>query len=242
MKSALVAEAVESRITNAGALGLDLDLSRQAPAWTDDRPKAAGRDLADRGARILVIALFSFMAVRIGADFLTTGRLTGLLLLASEALVVVLTVFRRAPAVVDRSVRARALTALSLLGPPLVKPSVIAPLAPEMLTVGVSAIGLLIVIAGKISLGRSFGLIPANRGIVSTGLYRLVRHPIYLGYLITHVAFLAANPTPWNIALLLTADIALLARAVCEERTLARDEAYRSYQTRVRWRVVPGFF
>jgi hypothetical protein len=46
----------------------------------------------------------------------------------------------------------------------------------------------------------------------------------------------------WNIALLLTADIALLARAVCEERTLARDEAYRSYQTHVRWRVVPGFF
>ena len=92
------------------------------------------------------------------------------------------------------------------------------------------------------SLGRSFGLIPANRGIVSTGLYRLVRHPIYLGYLITHVAFVAANPTLWNLALLLTADIALLARAVCEERTLARDDAYRHYQTRVRWRVVPGLF
>jgi protein-S-isoprenylcysteine O-methyltransferase Ste14 len=242
MKTALVADAVESRVTAAGALGLDLDLGRQAPARTDDRPKAEERDLADRGARILIIALFSFMAVRIGADFLATGRLTGLLLLGSEALVVVLTVFRRAPAVVDRSVRARALTALSLLGPPLVKPSVVAPLAPEVLTVGLSAIGLLIVIGGKISLGRSFGLIPANRGIVSTGLYRLVRHPIYLGYLITHLAFVAANPTAWNIALLLTADIALLARAVCEEHTLARDEAYRSYQTRVRWRVVPGFF
>ena len=49
------------------------------------------------------------MAVRIGADFLETGRLTGLLLLASEALVVVLTVFRRAPVAVDRSAaRARA--------------------------------------------------------------------------------------------------------------------------------------
>ena len=42
--------------------------------------------------------------------------------------------------------------------------------------------------------------------------------------------------------MLVTADIALLARAVCEERTLARDAAYRSYQTRVRWRVVPGLF
>jgi protein-S-isoprenylcysteine O-methyltransferase Ste14 len=238
MKSVLVAEAAaESRVAAAGALGLDL--GGHATARGGERAKV---DLADRGARILVIALFSFMAVRIGADFLATGRLTGLLLLASEALVVVFTVLRRAPATVDRSMRARALTALSLLGPPLVKPSLLAPIAPEVITVGLSALGLFVVIGGKMSLGRSFGLIPANRGIVSTGLYRLVRHPIYLGYLITHVAFVAANPTLWNLALLLTADIALLARAVCEERTLARDEAYRQYQTRVRWRVVPGMF
>ena len=59
----------------------------------------------------------------------------------------------------------------------------------------ISAVGLIVVIVGKMSLGRSFGLMPANRGIVSTGLYRVVRHPIYLGYLITHVGFVAANPT-----------------------------------------------
>ena len=238
MKPLLVADAVESRVSAAGGLGLDLGSAESSRA----HGQIMERDVADRVARILIIALFSFMAVRIGADFLATGRLTGPLLLASEALVVVLTVFRRAPAVVDRSVRARVLTLLSMLGPPLVRPASVATLAPEVVTVGVSVIGLLVVIAGKMSLGRSFGLIPANRGIVSTGLYRVVRHPIYLGYLITHVAFVAANPTPWNIALLLTADIALLARAVCEEHTLARDEAYRSYQSRVRWRVVPGFF
>lgn len=241
MKPLLVAEAAESPATAAAAIGLDLKLSPPVPSVAD-RPAGAQRDVPDRVARILIVALFSFMAVRLGADFLATGRLTGLLLLASEALVVVYTVARRAPAVVDRSLRARVLTFMSMLGPPLVRPSSIAPIAPELVTVGLSVFGLLIVIGGKISLGRSFGLIPANRGIVSTGLYRLVRHPIYLGYLITHVAFVVANPTAWNSALLLTADIALLARAVCEERTLARDEAYRTYQTRVRWRVVPGFF
>jgi hypothetical protein len=56
------------------------------------------------------------LAVRLGVDFPETGRLTGLLLLASEALVVVLTVFRRAPIFVDRSLRARGLTMVSLLG------------------------------------------------------------------------------------------------------------------------------
>jgi hypothetical protein len=42
--------------------------------------------------------------------------------------------------------------------------------------------------------------------------------------------------------LLISADIALLARAVCEERTLATDPEYRAYQQRVRWRVAPGIF
>lgn len=182
------------------------------------------------------------MAVRIGADFLATGRLTGLLLLASETLVVVFTVVRRAPSVVDRSLRARLLTAISMMGPPLVRPATVTAMLSEPVTVALSAAGLLVVIGGKMSLGRSFGLMPANRGIVSTGLYRLVRHPIYMGYLITHVGFLAANPTIWNALTLVGADIALMIRATCEEKTLAKDPAYRSYQERVRWRVVPGLF
>jgi protein-S-isoprenylcysteine O-methyltransferase Ste14 len=97
-------------------------------------------------------------------------------------------------------------------------------------------------VLGKLSLGRSFGLIPANRGIVSTGLYRIVRHPIYLGYLLTHVGFVAANPADWNLFILAAADIALMMRAVREERTLAQDPAYRDYMQRVRWRIVPGVF
>jgi len=203
---------------------------------------AVRRDLADLMGKATIAALFTLLAVRLGIDFLETGRLTGLLLLASEALVVVLTVFRRAPMIVDRSLRARILTGASLLGPLFVRPSDLAAFAPEFATVAVSAAGLLVVIGGKVSLGRSFGLMPANRGIVSTGLYRIVRHPIYLGYVVTHIAFLGANPSMWNIAVLVTGDIALMARAVREELTLARDAEYREYQTRVRWRVLPGAF
>jgi protein-S-isoprenylcysteine O-methyltransferase Ste14 len=242
MKSFVLADVAERRVAAGGALGVDLELGRPSPPRTTEGPAIQQRDLADTGARLAIIVLFSLMAARIGADFLATGRLTGLLLLASEALVVVLTLVRRAPAVVDRSVRARVLTGVSILGALLARPSAVEPIAPETVSVTLSALGLLVVIGGKISLGRSFGLIPANRGIVSTGLYRLVRHPIYLGYLVTHVAFIAANPSTWNITLLVIGDIALLARAVCEERTLALDEAYRQYQTRVRWRVVPGVF
>jgi protein-S-isoprenylcysteine O-methyltransferase Ste14 len=196
----------------------------------------------DIAARAVVIVLFSMMAIRFGSDFLATGHMTGLLLLVSETLVVVLTVMRRSAAAVDRSMRARLLTALSMLGPPLLQPGHAVALLPQSVTVAASMVGLAIVIAGKVTLGRSFGLMPANRGVVSSGLYRLVRHPIYLGYLITHVAFLVATPSAWNIAALLAADAALLARAVCEEQTLSRDERYRAYQQTVRWRVCPGVF
>ena len=221
---------------------------KRALALASSQPQAYAmgvrgrRDLADLVGKAAIVALFTMMAVRLGIDFLETGRLTGLLLVASEALVVVLTLFRRDALEVDRSVRARVLTAIALAGPPLVRPAHVEPFASELFTVAVSAIGLLIVIGGKMSLGRSFGLMPANRGIVCSGLYRVVRHPIYLGYLITHAAYLAANPTMWNFLVLATADFGLMARAVCEEGTLARDPEYVAYQSRVRWRVLPGLF
>lgn len=222
----------------AAALNVDLRLLEPSSV-------ASGRslELAEISARMAIVALFTFMAVRIGTDFLQTGRLTGLLLLASEGLVVVLTVFRRPTSVVDRSLRARVLTTISLIGPLLVGPAAaVSALLPEMTTVSLTACGLLVVIGGKLSLGRSFGLMPANRGVVSSGLYRIVRHPIYMGYLITHVGFFAANPRMWNFLTLVGADVALMIRAVCEEETLARDAAYREYQTRVRWRVLPWVF
>ena len=214
----------------APAAGVAVDYSAQV------------RYAADLAARALIIVLFSLMAVRFASDFVATGRLTGLFLLASEVLVVMLTLVRRSAVIVDRSIRARVLTTVSMMGPPLLAPAAVMPLAPEAVTVGLSCAGLCVVIAGKITLGRSFALLPANRGVVSNGLYRIVRHPIYMGYLVTHVAFLVASPSLWNIVALLAADAALLARAVCEERTLAQDPEYREYQTRVRWRVAPGVF
>ena len=231
--------AVAKLSAGAGSLGVETGLLQPS-----SQPQAARPSLehGEMTSRIVIVVLFTFMAVRLGADFVETGRLTGLLLLASEALVVVLTVFRRSTGVVDRSTRARVLTGLSLVGPLLVRPTAGAAFASEAATVLVSVCGLLVVIGGKLSLGRSFGLMPANRGVVSTGLYRLVRHPIYLGYLITHAAFVAANPTMWNVLTLVGADLALMARAVCEERTLALDPAYRDYQQQTRWRVLPGVF
>jgi len=223
-------------------MGLALTRTEANYRFKEQTVRPAGRrDYREFGAKAVILTLFSAMAVRLAQDAAETGHVTGILLLASEALVVALTLVRRSAGVVDRSWRARLLTTFSTFGPPLVHPASTV-LAPELLTVMISAVGLSIVVMGKMSLGRSFGLTPANRGIVSSGLYRFLRHPIYLGYLITHIGFFLANAGMWNLVVLVAADVALMARAVCEEKTLALDPAYRTYMTRARWRVLPGIF
>jgi protein-S-isoprenylcysteine O-methyltransferase Ste14 len=198
--------------------------------------------VTDLLARALIIVLFSLMSYNLFGEFLRTGHLTGLLLLTSEALVVVLTLVRRRPQFVDRSPAGLITTALSIAGPPLLRAVDGAHTIPDAVTAAVSASGLGVVVLGKVALGRSFGIAPANRGIVARGPYLLVRHPIYAGYLVTHLAFFVAHPGPWNAAVILIADGALVIRALIEERVLSADEQYRVYCRRVSWHLVPGLF
>jgi protein-S-isoprenylcysteine O-methyltransferase Ste14 len=198
--------------------------------------------LSDLGARVAVGALFTLLSYNLLGDFMRTGRITGLLLLVSEALVVVLTIVRRPARLIDRSIGAGIVTALSVAGPPLLRTADGAGLLPDLATALLSAIGLTIVIAGKLSLGRSFGIVPANRGVVTRGPYEHVRHPIYAGYLITHFAFVLAHPLPLNLLILLIADSALVVRALLEERVLGSDAEYLLYCRRVSWHLVPGVF
>jgi protein-S-isoprenylcysteine O-methyltransferase Ste14 len=208
---------------------------------TPDRtgPEARIGDLAARG---VVAGLFLVFSIRIAADFMATGRITGLLLLASESLVVVLMLARRRALVIDRRWQAAVVAAASIVGPTLLRPVAEGAGLPDRYAATVSGFGLLLVVLGKMSLGRSFGIMPAHRGLVSSGLYRWVRHPIYLGYLITHLAFLAQHPSAWNLAALAVADLALVRRTTHEERTLSGDAEYVAYLDRVRWRLVPGVY
>jgi protein-S-isoprenylcysteine O-methyltransferase Ste14 len=197
---------------------------------------------ADLLARAAVGGLFALLSVNLLTDFIQTQRMTGLLLIVSESLVVVLTILRRRA---GRSVDHRCaavVTAASLVGPVLLRTAQGPGLLPDLATVVISAVGLIVVIAGKIALGRSFGIVPANRGVVIAGPYGIVRHPIYAGYVLTHVGFACAHPTGWNVALVVLTDAALMIRALYEERVLAGDRVYQTYCRRVAWHVVPGVF
>jgi protein-S-isoprenylcysteine O-methyltransferase Ste14 len=203
----------------------------------------SGREaIGDLPARATICLLFLLLSMNLLTEFVRTHHVTGLMMLISEALVVVLTVFRRSAQAIDRSFAAAAVTLISTVGPPLLRASDVTPLVPDAATALISFAGLALVIAGKATLGRSFGLVPANRGIVDRGPYTMMRHPIYTGYLLGHVGFLAAHPGTYNAVIMLVADSALIVRALFEERVLGGDERYRAYCSRVGWHLVPGLF
>ena len=200
------------------------------------------RSIRELLARATICALFTLLSVNILRGYQQTHQVTGLLLLVSEFLVVVLTFVRRRANLVDRSASATAVTFVSVVGPLLLRASDEAGLLPDAATAGLLALGLIVVVVGKMTLGRSFGLVPANRGVVVAGPYAFVRHPIYSGYLVTHIAFILAHPYFWNIVLVVICDAALIIRALAEERVLDHDARYKEYCQRVGWHFVPGLF
>jgi len=115
-------------------------------------------------------------------------------------------------------------------------------LLPDSFTTGLMLAGALWQIFAKLSLGRAFGLLPAQRSIVTRGAYRIVRHPIYLGYLISHCGFLCAQASLRNLLVYGGLYALQWMRMEREERWLARQDAYRIYQARVRWRLLPGLY
>lgn len=100
-------------------------------------------------------------------------------------------------------------------------------------------VGVLVALVSLGVLGRSFGLVAANRGVKTGGPYGFVRHPAYTGYLISYLGYVLENPSLPNAALLVLGTAFQLVRISEEEQVLARDAAYEGYRRRVRYRLIP---
>ncbi len=113
-------------------------------------------------------------------------------------------------------------------------------LAPDWVTAPLIWTGTAIALAAKLSLRRSFGLIPANRGVKSGGAYRFVRHPMYTGYVLNHIGFMLLFFSFWNVAIYAITWVLLYLRAIEEEKFLLQDPLYVDYAKSVKARIVPG--
>jgi protein-S-isoprenylcysteine O-methyltransferase Ste14 len=78
--------------------------------------------------------------------------------------------------------------------------------------------------------------------LVTRGIYRKVRHPMYLAVLLAMAAGLAADPRWWRSLLWLMLLAVLVAKLVREERYLSAAFAeYVDYAART-WRLFPGAY
>jgi len=101
-------------------------------------------------------------------------------------------------------------------------------------------VGLTICVAAFLTLGRSFGFVAADRGLVQRGPYAVVRHPIYASYLLLQLGYVFQSISLRNALVMLIASSCNVGRILAEDRVLASNEEYRSYRSRVRWRLIPG--
>ena len=115
------------------------------------------------------------------------------------------------------------------------------------LTLLLMVLGLAIRWTAILSLGRSFSVnvaIKQSQTIYRKGLFRVVRHPSYLGMLVIFLAIGLRSRNAASLALMIIAPAAaLLYRIHVEEHALAQafGFAYTSYQQTTK-RLIPGIF
>lgn len=186
-----------------------------------------------------LFVLFGLLAISSYKQFALTGTLRSFSLLVVNTLFVSLFLARR-PAKHESDspilwVLAIAGTAVPLLLRPAASAGV-----PGRVGDVLQVVGLILLATSLLCLRRSFGVVAANRGIRSGGIYRFVRHPVYFSELLLLLGFVLANPNTTNVLLWICECGLQFARACTEEQLLASDPDYRSYKKSVRYRLIPG--
>ena len=80
-------------------------------------------------------------------------------------------------------------------------------------------VGTLISTIALIDLGKSFGVVPAQRGVVKKGIYKIFKHPMYTGYGIAELGMVIINPS--NLVIFVLSIGGYIFRARRENKILA---------------------
>lgn len=91
-----------------------------------------------------------------------------------------------------------------------------------------------ILLMSYLSLGKNFSIYPQARGVTKTGLYSLVRHPVYVICFAMSAAYVVANYSASNSILLAIMAVGLVGRSKIEEAVLGDDPEYQTYRDQVR--------
>jgi protein-S-isoprenylcysteine O-methyltransferase Ste14 len=182
-------------------------------------------------------AVFSYSFLHF---YVQTHRLIGIVFFAQQTLVALAYLIRRPARFVSRRVDDWLLAFAGTFAGVLFRPEGAHPAWGIRTGLVLQLLGVAIVVASLLSLGRSFGFAAADRGVVTRGPYAVVRHPMYASYLLLQSGYLLQSLSLRNTAVLLIGTICNAGRALAEERLLARNKDYLAYRRRVRRRIIPG--
>jgi len=160
--------------------------------------------------------------------------------LTGAAIMAVMSFARFVPRTSAVNLRTLAASGGMLILPCLMRPAIVP--ASALATTGLifELCGVALTQVARVYMGRSFGVLPANRGIVSKGPFRWVRHPIYFGWLLLSIGYAMSYPSHRNIMLIAATLPFMVWRIAQEEAHLSADPEYRRYMDRVRYRMWPG--
>ncbi|HUN58917.1 MAG TPA: isoprenylcysteine carboxylmethyltransferase family protein [Candidatus Binataceae bacterium] len=204
------------------------------------RSSVSLRRLATAASNICLALLF--FSELFHSSFTHTNNLSNLIWIAGAAMMGLFALVRVAPTAERINLLTIGATGGMMLIPLLMRPAASPSGWFYVSGIALEMIGIIITQASRLFLGRSFGLLPANRGVVTRGPYRLVRHPVYLGWLVLTIGFGMINPSWRNVAVTIAILPFMFARIEQEEALLEADSEYRVYSDRTRYRLVPGLY
>lgn len=199
--------------------------------------KLAWKRLGTNGVLALAWLLFAIANL---AQWHRTGRPVGFGTMVVELIVVVLFLIRREAWITTRSPVAWVATVIATFGALGARPAYAPVLGLGTVYLTLQLVGAACAGLTLLFLGRSFGLVAANRGVRTAGPYGIVRHPLYASYFLTYAGYTLENPSLWNASLILTMFVFQLVRIRTEEDCLRGDPLYVRYCERVRYRLIPG--
>lgn len=190
--------------------------------------------------QVVLLALYIWFVSRLWPSSLEEVTVHVSLLLVSESLIVALLLIRKPTENISTRFSDWLVAFSGSFLPLLVRKGE----DPIMLYLGTGLMifGLITHTGAKLSLFRSFGIVPANRGVKAKGLYSIVRHPMYAGYFYTHLGFLLSTPSLWNFAVYACTWGFMIARIFAEEKILFQSPDYQNYVKQVQYRLIPGVF
>ncbi|WP_110917414.1 methyltransferase family protein [Mycolicibacterium holsaticum] len=116
-------------------------------------------------------------------------------------------------------------------------PAAISVAGDVLVAVGLGVTSLVVI---QNSFAASTVRVESDQKLVDTGLYGLVRHPMYTGNVITIVGFPLALGSYWGLVAVIPGVITLILRINDEEKLLREElDGYREYAQKARYRLVP---